>query len=80
MLKAKKLDFIPTPELIDEVLGRFHSAVFIGLKPEQYAPNNYWYEIKGCRLTCSGLVQELGNLIEDSRREHLSKTEDKSSD
>ena len=67
MLKVNKLDLVPTPELIDEVLKRFHSAVFIGLKPEQYAPDNYWYELKGCRLTCTGLVIELKAILDKAR-------------
>ena len=68
------IDLVSTEDLIDILLSRCTDAVFIGLKPEQYAPDNYWYEIKGTRITCNGLVQELRDYMEDWRKRIVSES------
>lgn len=77
-----QLDLVSTEEIINILMSRCNNAIFIGLKPEQYAPNNYWYEVKGNIITCVGLVKEIEYHVNHLRRRtyDVSESQDKDSD
>ena len=71
-----ELDLVSTEELINMLMSRCTNAIFIGMKPEQYAPNNYWYEMKGERITCTGLWDEMEILLDNWREDCVRKAKD----
>lgn len=74
------LDLVSTEELINILMSRCTNALFIGLKPEEYSPDNYWYELKGDRIMCLGLHQEIAGILEIWRKNNVSTSKDEESD
>lgn len=76
----KPIELCSTKDLIQELMDRCDNGLFIGTKPEQYAPDNYWYEIKGNRIMCAGLVEELKMYVDNWSSAVVSKIEDQEPD
>lgn len=57
------LQFLPTEDLLKEIVSRYHHATFIGLKVQKKGENFTEHRIKGDYIKCLGLTGLLHGII-----------------